>query len=410
MPRGLVTLFVAIEALFVVGIGIGVPLVPLLVAWASANQFQATPLDIWQLAVQVWALGHGTPLSVNLSGSGSIFPAELAQFDLTLALSGLALLTGLLAIRTGRRIADTEDSLISAGLLVAIFSTLTGFALLSAQSDAVNVSVTVGTIKIVLPFIVGLVIGWKPWRLFPQQLESLVRALGEWHVVLVTSVRVAAGAFLGLVVLASGVLAWSILMGFTAEIALYESIHGQVFGGFVITVGQLLLVPTAVVWTMSWLVGPGFSLGLGTLVNPFTATVGSVPAVPLLGAIPADSVVGLGALVAPFLAVIIVAAMMSIALITDRGYFDPTGTADFIRLGVLALASGFVSGVAFLVIGAGTSGSAGPGRFIFVGVDPFDIAVAWGAMVAAGTAIGAAIRIVRPLPAGIARVAREHTR
>ena len=410
MPRGLVTLFVAIEALFVVGIGIGVPLVPLLVGWGSANQFQASPLDVWQLAVQAWALGHGTPLQVNLSGAGSIFPAEIAQFDVTLALSGIALLTGLLAIRAGRRIADTEDSLVVGGLLVAIFSTLTGFALWSAQSNTVTVSVTVGTIKIAVPFIVGLLVGWKPWRLFPSGIKAVQNALGDWRDVLVASIRISSGAFLGLAVVASAVLAWSIVAGFTAEIALYEAIHGQVFGGLVITAAQLLLIPTAVVWTMSWLVGPGFSLGLGTLVNPFTATVGAIPAVPLLGAIPADSVVGWSALIAPFLVVVAVALGFGQRIVAERGFFDPTGASDFVRLGVMALVAGLLSGLAFLVIGSGVSGSAGPGRFIFVGVDPIDIALAWGLMVAVGALVGTAARVVRPLPHNISRVARGHTR
>lgn len=410
MPRGLVTLFVAIEALFVVGIGIGIPLVPLLVAWGSANQFQATPLDIWQLAVQVWALGHGTPLSVNLSGAGTIFPPEMMQFDITLALSGIALITGLMAIRAGRRIAETEDSPIVGGLLIAIFTTLTGFALWSAQSATVNISVTLGTIKIAAPFIVGLLVGWKPWRLFPRLIERASETLGQWRDVVATALRISVGAFLGLAVLASAVLAWSIISGFTAEIALYEAIHGQVFGGLVITVGQLLLIPTAVVWTMSWLVGPGFSLGLGTLVNPFTATVGAIPAVPLLGAIPAESVVGWPALVVPFLIVVAIAIGFSERIVGERGYFDPTGATDFIRLGVLAAVSGVVSGIAFFIIGTGVSGSAGPGRFIFVGVDPVDIALAWGTMVTVGTAVGAAVRVIRPLPRNIATVARGQTR
>ncbi len=410
MPRGLVTLFVAIEALFVVGIGIGIPLVPLLVAWGSANQFQATPLDIWQLAVQVWALGHGTPLSVNLSGAGTIFPPEMMQFDITLALSGIALITGLMAIRAGRRIAETEDSPIVGGLLIAIFTTLTGFALWSAQSATVNISVTLGTIKIAAPFIVGLLVGWKPWRLFPRLIERASETLGQWRDVVATALRISVGAFLGLAVLASAVLAWSIISGFTAEIALYEAIHGQVFGGLVITVGQLLLIPTAVVWTMSWLVGPGFSLGLGTLVNPFTATVGAIPAVPLLGAIPAESVVGWPALVVPFLIVVAIAIGFSERIVGERGYFDPTGATDFIRLGVLAAVSGVVSGIAFFIFGTGVSGSAGPGRFIFVGVDPVDIALAWGTMVTVGTAVGAAVRVIRPLPRNIATVARGQTR
>jgi hypothetical protein len=161
---------------------------------------------------------------------------------------------------------------------------------------------------------------------------------------------------------------------------------------------------------MSWLVGPGFSLGLGTLVNPFTATVGAIPAVPLLGAIPADSVVGWSALIAPFLLVVAVAVGFGQRIVAERGFFDPTGASDFVRLGVMAVGAGLLSGLAFLVIGTGVSGSAGPGRFVFVGVDPIDIALAWGLMVAVGALVGVAARVVRPLPQNISRVARGHTR
>ena len=411
MPRGLVTLFVALEALFVVGIGIGIALVPPLVGWASVNHFQATPLDIWQLAVQVWALGHGVPLHVNLTGIDSIVPAEMAVFDITLSLLGCALITALLAVRAGRRIADTEDSPVVGGMFVAFVAVLVGLALWTGQSATVNVHVTVGTIKILIPFIIGLLFGWKPWRLVADR--NPVRDLipEDWRDVIVTAGRIAVAAILGLVVVAALVLTFCIVTGFASEIALYEAIHGEFLGGLVITAAQLLALPTVLVWTMAWLIGPGFSLGLGTLVTPFSATVGAFPAIPLLGAIPTDSVVvGWPIVIIPALIVALVAARLSWGIVEKAGYFDTTGATDYIRLGVLGLVTAIISAVVIFVVGAFASGSAGPGRFVFVGVDPSDLAFAWFGIVLFGTLAGSAARLIRPLPREVAHSVHIRTR
>lgn len=411
MPRGLVTLFVALEALFVVGIGIGITLVPLLLGWASVNHFQATPLDIWQLAVQVWALGHGVPLHIDLTGADTIVPADMAVFDITLSLLGCALITLFLAVRAGRRIADTDDSPIVGGMLVAFVATLVGLALLSAQSATVNVEVLVGTLKILIPFLIGLLYGWKPWRLLGDR--NPIRALltPDWMDVIVTAGRITAGTFLGLVVTGAAVLAWGIAHGFSTEISLYEAIHGGALGGLVVTAAQLLALPTILVWTMSWVIGSGFSLGLGTLVTPLSATVGAFPAVPLLGAIPSDgSVVGWPILALPFIVVAVIAGMLSWGMVARVGYFDSTGSTDYIRAGALALISAGLSTVMMFVVAAFASGAAGPGRFVFVGVDPGDVALTWGGFVLVGTLVGASARLIRPLPADIAQSVHYRTR
>lgn len=411
MPRGLVTLFVALEAMFVLGIGIGIALVPLLVGWMSVNHFQATPLDVWQLAVQLWALGHGVPLHVDLTGVDSIVPADMAVFDVTLSLMGCALITLLLAVRAGRRIADTENSPIVGGMLAFFVAVLVGLALLSGQSATVNVEVLIGTIKILIPFVIGLVYGWKPWRLLGDRNPIRQLVSPDWADVIVTAGRITAGVFLGLVVLASLVLAWGIATGFATEISLYEALHGGFLGGLVVTAAQLLALPTVIVWTMGWLLGPGFSLGLGTLVTPLSATVGAFPAVPLLGAIPSDgSVVGWPILVIPFVVVAVIAGRLSWGMVERAGYFDSTGSTDYIRAGVLAVSSAVLSALMMFVVAAFASGAAGPGRFVFVGVDPSDVALAWGMFVLFGTLVGAAVRLIRPLPADVAQSVHYRTR
>ncbi|MFM6967326.1 MAG: DUF6350 family protein [Microbacteriaceae bacterium] len=411
MPRGLVTLYVALEALFVVGVGIAIPLVPILAGWATVNHFQATPIDVWQLAVQSWAVGHGVPLHLDLTGVDSLVPVSMGKFSVSLALLGSALVTLFLAARAGRRIAGIEESPLVGAVLIGLVTVLTALVLLSGQSSVVNVEVLLGTVKFLIPFLIGLAYGWKPWRFIVGRnpLQELVPE--EWRDVVVTAGRITIASFLGLIVVGSAVLLFSIVTGFATEISLYEAIHGGFLGGIVITVAQLLALPTVLIWTMAWLIGPGFSLGLGTLVTPFSATIGAFPAIPLLGAIPTDSVVtGWPILIIPTALVAAVAAKMSWGIVEKIGYFDTTGATDYIRVGVLGVSTAIFSGTLFFVVGAFASGSAGPGRFVFVGVDPVDVAFAWGGLVLLGTVIGSAARLIRPLPRDVAHAVEMRTR
>lgn len=49
---------------------------------------------------------------------------------------------------------------------------------------------------------------------------------------------------------------------------------------------QMVLLPNLVVFALSWLAGPGFSIGAGTVVSPQEVVLGPVPNLPLLAAIP----------------------------------------------------------------------------------------------------------------------------
>lgn len=57
----------------------------------------------------------------------------------------------------------------------------------------------------------------------------------------------------------------------------------------VIIIAQALFAPTAMAWALSWLAGPGFWVGSDTLHAPGTAPVAPIPAIPLLGAVPATA-------------------------------------------------------------------------------------------------------------------------
>ena len=68
--------------------------------------------------------------------------------------------------------------------------------------------------------------------------------------------------------------------------ALYEALHAGAAGSIALLLLQLAFAPIALIWSASYALGPGFSLGAGSIVAPAATQLGMVPGIPLLGALP----------------------------------------------------------------------------------------------------------------------------
>ena len=385
MPRGLVVLFTLLEALFVVGLGIFLPFVFGVVGWASLSGVNSTPVEIWQLAVQAWALGHGVPLHVSLGDSSAVLANDLATFDLTLAPFAFAALTALLGRRAGRRLAGSDDATLVVGLLIFFMGSLVVLALLSGQSALVQLDVASGTARVLAPFVAGLFVGWRPWEDDRSSRALIPEIPSAWRDVINTALRIAGATLAGLVVIASFALLALLFLGFSTEISLYESLHTGILGGLVITVAQLALIPVALAWTISWIAGPGFILGTGAIVSPFVSTVGALPAIPLLGAIPESHTMGEWVTALPAICAFI-AGIRFAADLRSRGHiFNPGDIADIGRVAVTAALAAVAIALTTVAVGSYATGSAGPGRFAQVGIDP----IAVGLVLAGGVFAGA---------------------
>jgi hypothetical protein len=214
--------------------------------------------------------------------------------------------------------------------------------------------------------------------------------------VLRAGVKAGGASLVGLVGVAALSVAGLVLGSFGTMITLYESLQPGVWGIIVLSMAQLALLPTAIVWGVMWMVGPGFALGAGALVSPLGTTLQAVPALPVLGIIPANPPVGAIMVVAIPVAVAFVAGVAATTiLLGDKpgSVWGSVTTTEFHQQPLLrmvagsALAAGLGSFGGFLLASM-TSGAAGPGRFQNVGADPAQIALWWGVEIFVGVFLG----------------------
>lgn len=371
ISRPLTVVFATLEALLVLAIGVAIPLVPLSILWAAQYGFGPEWFAFWRASVDVWLLGHGVDvtfvLDPTLAASLGLPGAEL-PVDVTIAVLGFGLVTTLLAVRAGRRIAETRHRRLGAIVAAAVFAAGSVAVTATALHPAARPSLVQAAILPVLFFGVGLVVGvrttrrdlglgpgWSPLSLLPPTPRDLVGS----------ALRGGAAMVAGLVLVASLVTAVTILFSYARIITLYESLHTEWLGGAAVTIAQLLLVPTLVLWTASWLVGPGFAIGSGSLVSPLGTTLGPVPAIPVLGALPAgQSSFGFVGLLAPLVVAFVVGVVLGPAI--HRRY---DGTLLVVTVAGMGLVGGLILGVLMGFV----SGSAGPGRLAEVGPDAFAV-------------------------------------
>ena len=157
-----------------------------------------------------------------------------------------------------------------------------------------------------------------------------------------------------------------LLANYAQIITLYENLHSGALGGVALTIAEILFLPNLVIWAASWLIGPGFSIGTGSLVSPLGTTLGPLPSIPVLGALPqGDTPFEFVGLLVPLVAGFLVGAVLC-SSVSSR--LRSTGTLGSL-LGV-GLGTGVVGGAILGLLAWASSGAIGPGRLQQAGPDP----------------------------------------
>ncbi|NCV81298.1 MAG: hypothetical protein EBW36_04660, partial [Actinobacteria bacterium] len=74
--------------------------------------------------------------------------------------------------------------------------------------------------------------------------------------------------------------------GWIEVLRLYQGLGLSLFGGLMLTIGQLAILPNLIAFGASWISGVGFAIGEGSYVSPLATQLGPLPAMPVFAAIP----------------------------------------------------------------------------------------------------------------------------
>ncbi|RZU33127.1 DUF6350 family protein [Blastococcus saxobsidens] len=176
----------------------------------------------------------------------------------------------------------------------------------------------------------------------------------------------------------------------------YAAISGTLGGAGAGAVGLLglgaLLLPNAVVAVLGLAAGPGFYVGSGTLVSVHGVTLGAVPALPLLAALPDTQAVPLVA----FASQVVPAVAGLVAGLTAGRWFGDADGGSVIA-GLAGLLTGSLLGVAVGVLAWAGGGSLGDGALAVVGAPPVATGIAVAAQAGIAAALAAAVSRWRAL-------------
>jgi hypothetical protein len=359
--------------------GVGAALVGLVVCmsvaltgWVLADAgAHGDTTDALRVGVVAWLAGHGA----HLVASGT--PIGLTPLALTAVLLLTAFRAGRWAVRSSGR--PSEDRALAAGvaaftcayLVVAVVVGV--LASRTAASPGLGRTVLGALLVAVLSGGCGFAAGsgrvgdW--WARVPDWVADVV--VGGVTGVLCL---VAAGAALAAV---------SLLVSFNEAATVMSGLHLGIGDALSYTVVMALFAPNAVLLGVSYLTGPGFAFGVGTTVSPTAVSLGVVPAIPLLAALPGEGPTP--GWLRVVLAVPVLAAAVGAGASLHR---RPVLAHDLAAL--RGAGSGFLAGLLVTVLVALAGGPLGDGRLADVGAPVGEVLVFATGLMGLGGLVGAA--------------------
>ena len=367
--------------------------------WATKGFGDMEFSSVAAMSAHLWLLIHGVPLDL-----AAAFGASAGT--MTLVPLGLSILPLLLCYRSGRRLARASYE---GEFLIPVLSGSVTYALISSAMygwasphpqplQALNAAL--------VPL--GIVVAGLMWGGY-REARSLSRMVGvdtaeqisqmsqysrwagsyAWAVV-----RAAVVAFVALVGLGAVLLGIGILAGWSQIVATYQELHAGAVGDTAVTLLQLGFLPNLVIYAVAWSTGAGFSFGAGTSVGLTSSDAGTLPMLPILGAVPESmGTFGLVGLLVPLGAGAIAGWWF---LREGEDHLDEwvalkvpfRPLSALISAVVLGVMTGIMTSFGALWLGWISYGSLGIGRFTEVGAEPLTFAAHTALTVGAGVTFG----------------------
>ncbi|MDA8435090.1 MAG: DUF6350 family protein [Actinomycetales bacterium] len=360
-------------ALWAAGLGLVVIGVLVTVVWAVSARGDDGILTPVAASGVVWLVAHHAAVDTGPAGV-TLLPMLLLALPL------------LLLHRAGRwaaRATATTDAGDAALIVVAATATYATLAFLVAQGASlgdgtVSPFAALGWTVVVagVGLTAGVLDGAGLTPALVARLPAVVRRAG----------LVAATAGAALAVVVGVVAAAAVVARWSTETALSHQAApgtGDALGLFLVSLAYL---PNLLVWTLSYVAGPGFAVGGGVSVDAFSAPGALLPGVPILGTVPPDAPAA-----APLLLLLpVLCGILASVVLRRRGHLE-------LRAEVVALLGGAaLVGLATVVLCALSRGSLGAGRLAVLGPPPWAAGLAVLGLVAAGAVLWSLLVRVAP--------------
>lgn len=378
--------------------------IPWFAVWFTGGFENRSIESVLKMGGQLWLLIHAVPLHLLQVGTG-VDPSQGSGL-LDFIPLGLTLIPFFLCWRAGRRIARASytDSLwqgiVGALGIYLLCGLFTGFLV---NNEEANVSLLAATLIPLIPAGAGVVIGARreagSWgRLIGFDAAAWIAKTSQhsrWAGSYVWAVLCGGAlAYLLTFALAAALLSVNLAVHWVDVSNVYQQLRPGAIGSSVLTLGQLGIMPNLVLWALAWITGGGFTLGVGSTLSTLETTVGPLPAIPVLAALPTGDLSYAWA----FMLLPIFAGFMAgwYFLRVGENHLDDWVSqrigARWLSMGLSTVALGvFVGAFAGVLSLAGSwlsGGSLGIGRFTEVGPDIMMTALLLAAEVALGAAIG----------------------
>lgn len=344
-----------------------------LIGWFLADAgAHGDTTDALRVGADAWLLGHGSHL--ELTG----LPIGVTPLAVTAMLVLGAFRGGRWAARRAETVAD--DRVLGAG--VAAFAgtyvvAAVGVCVLATASGA-----TPGLGRTVLgAVLVAVLAGGLGMARGADRFDLWLDLVPSW------GREIALAALTGaLVLLAAGavLVGVALLFSLNEASAVISGLDLSAGDAFTYTVVMALLAPNLALLGSAYLLGPGFAVGVGTVVSPTGVSLGAVPAVPVLAALPAEGPTP-GWLVL-VVAVPVLAAAYGVA---TSGGQEPVA---FDLAAIRGAAAGLGAGILITLAIALAGGPLGTGRLAEVGAPTAEILVFATGTMSAGGLLGGLVR------------------
>ena len=354
---------------------------PLVVAGAAAGAaaavFSYLALVVVALAAwmfdpsgsQEWTQMLEVASGAWLAGLGQA--PTVAGVSLTLLPLGFALLP-LIAVIAASRWAADASAVARRGEAVAVaLSVGVSFAAVSAIIASMSRNLEISPLRTAL--VAGLVAGALASLVILRRAPLI--SLDALPFPARDGLAATGAALLSLVVAASMLLAVAIIGSFDEMTSLLVELNAGISGLLLLAVLTLGYLPIAVVWSLAYLLGPGVTVSVGTIVSPYVDTsTAALPGFPLLAALPDQPPTG--AVLLPLLAV--AAGAVAGALLRRRGQIGLRGC-------LVAAGSAIATGATLALAAWLASGSLGNTTLQGLGPSSIPVALAGTMLVGLGS-------------------------